>query len=129
MSSAASRRGFRKHRRAATRNASAWSWRRRFHRIIRPTTATACAWKGSRKPLFVLLATSAFVLLIACANVANLSLSRLVLRDQELAMRIALGAGRGRILQQLITENLLLATLGGVAGLGLAKWGVDALST
>jgi predicted permease len=82
----------------------------------------------SRTPLFVLLATSAFVLLIACANVANLSLSRLVLRDQELAMRLALGAGRGRILQQLITENLMLAALGGLAGLGLAKWGVDALS-
>ncbi len=83
---------------------------------------------GSRAPLFVLLATSAFVLLIACANVANLALSRLVLRDQELAMRIALGAGRGRILQQLTTENLMLAILGGLAGLGLASWGVDALS-
>ncbi|HEV3410669.1 MAG TPA: ADOP family duplicated permease, partial [Chthoniobacterales bacterium] len=82
----------------------------------------------SRTPLFVLLATSAFVLLIACANVANLALSRLVLRDQELAMRLALGAGRGRILQQLITENLLLAALGGLAGLGLARWGLDALT-
>jgi ABC-type antimicrobial peptide transport system permease subunit len=79
----------------------------------------------SRAALFVLLATSAFVLLIACANVANLALSRLVLRDQELAMRIALGAGRGRILQHLLTENLMLAVLGGVAGLGLATWGVD----
>ena len=81
----------------------------------------------SRTPLFVLLATSAFVLLIACANVANLSLSRLVLRDHELAMRVALGAGRGRILQQLITENLLLAALGGLTGLAIAAWGLDAL--
>jgi putative ABC transport system permease protein len=95
--------------------------------VARIQSLTEAFTGRSRTPLFVLLATSAFVLLIACANVANLSLSRLVLRDHELAMRVALGAGRGRILQQLITENLLLAALGGLAGLAIAAWGLDAL--
>ncbi len=95
--------------------------------VARMQNVTEAFTGRSRTPLFVLLATSAFVLLIACANVANLSLSRLVLRDHELAMRVALGAGRGRIIQQLITENLLLAALGGLAGLAIAAWGLDAL--
>jgi predicted permease len=97
--------------------------------VVRMQSVTEAFTGRSRTPLYVLLATSAFVLLIACANVANLSLSRLVLRDHELAMRVALGAGRGRILQQLITENILLAALGGIAGLALASWGLDALKS
>jgi predicted permease len=112
---------------------SAEDFKAKFPRALQPNTGftvetmQSALVNNARTTLWVMIGAVAFVLLIACANVANLLLVRATTRKREIAIRAAVGAGRGRLMRQMLTESIVLASLGGIFGLLIGTFGIRAL--
>jgi predicted permease len=95
--------------------------------LVSAQSGLAGARRQFSQPLTIMMLAVGVILLIACANIGGLQLARAILREKEMALRIALGGGQGRIMRQLLTESLVVATLGGIAGLAFSWLGVRAI--